>query len=310
MSDVVADSAVGTASQEGMRVFELKYQTPYRFDLLLSFFKSRAMAGVERVEGDSYLRTVRLLDKDGCELTGWIRVYDNVSHSCLSVSISESLLPVQSQVLEHVRKQFDVDCDPQVVFEGLCGLDEVVKGANVAGTRLPGCFDPFETACRAILGQQITVAAANKLAGRVVEAFGTPIKTGVSGLSHIFPTPQEVAVVEDIEAAFGQLGVIVSRTRTIQSVACALVDGKLDFGPDTDAQEQIDKLLDIKGIGPWSANYIAMRCLSYPDAFMETDAGVKHALPQYEPKQRLALAEQWRPWRSYANICLWNSLAP
>ena len=108
---------------------------------------------------------------------------------------------------------------------------------------------------------------------------------------------------------FGQLGVIKSRSRTIRALAELLESGELDFSSGAVVSDQFERLLAVKGIGPWSANYIAMRCLSYPDAFLETDAGIRHALPDYDPKQRLALAEAWRPWRSYATICLWNSLS-
>lgn len=290
--------------------FRLRYEQPYRFDLLLAFFKTRAMSGVELVEDGAYSRTARIVDDAGFERFGWIRIEEDAEHSELLLTLSDSLLGVLKQVLERADRQFDLECDPRAVYEGLEGLDELVPGANVPGTRLPGCFDPFETACRAVLGQQVTVAAANKLAARVVQAFGTPVETGAPGLTHAFPTAQQVASMEDIESAFGQLGVIKSRSRTIQSIARGLVDGELDFSLCCDAPQQIENLLAVKGIGPWSANYIAMRCMGYADAFLETDAGIKHALPQFDPKERLALAEQWRPWRSYANICLWNSLAP
>ena len=162
---------------------------------------------------------------------------------------------------------------------------------------------------RAILGQQVSVVAANKLAARIVEAYGTTIETGIEGLTHVAPTPQEVVAMDSIEDAFGNLGVIKTRSRTIAEIARLLCVGELDLSATASAPDQIETLLAIKGIGPWSANYIAMRALAYPDAFLETDAGIKHALPEYTPKQRLELAEQWRPWRSYANICLWNSLA-
>lgn len=290
--------------------YRLKYTQPYRFDLLLAFFKTRAMAGVELVEDGSYSRTVRIADDEGAEKLGWVRVENGADNANLLLTLSESLLSASQFVLERVSRQFDLACNPVAVYEGLSGLEELAPGANVPGTRLPGCFDPFETACRAVLGQQVTVAAANKLAARVVQAFGTPLETGVPGLTYAFPTAQQIASMEDIEGAFGQLGVIKSRSRTIQSIARGLVSGELDFSLPCDAPQQIQNLLAIKGIGPWSANYIAMRCLGYADAFLETDAGIKHALPQFEPKERLALAEQWRPWRSYANICLWNSLTP
>ena len=208
-----------------------------------------------------------------------------------------------------VRRQFDVDCDPQAVHEGIASLDDAVPGAAVLGTRVPGCFDPFETAVRAVLGQQVTVVAANRLAARIVERYGKPMDTGIPGLTHAFPTAAEVAALEPIEDALGVLGVIKTRSRTIAEIARLLEAGDLRFDAGAVVAEQMERLLAVKGIGPWSAYCLAMRVLSHPDAFMETDAGVKHALPHLEPKERLELAEQWRPWRSYAVLCLWNSLA-
>ena len=243
------------------------------------------------------------------EALGWLRVENDAVHSRLVLTMSDSLLPALSQIVARVRLQFDTDCDPQVIHDGLETLDQAVPGANVPGTRVPGCFNPFETAMRAVLGQQVSVAAANKLAARIVETYGTPIETGIEGLTHVSLTPQEVANMDNIEDAFGNLGVIKTRSRTIAEIARLLCAGELDLSAAASAPDQIEALLAIKGIGPWSANYIAMRTLAYPDAFLETDAGIKHALPEYTPKQRLELAEQWRPWRSYANICLWNSLA-
>ena len=152
------------------------------------------------------------------------------------------------------------------------------------------------------------MAAANKLAARIVETYGAPIDTGIGGLIHAFPAPREVLALNSIEDAFGELGVIRTRSRTIAEIARLLAEGELDFGSGAIVSEQMERLLAVKGIGPWSANYMAMRFLSYPDAFMETDAGIKHALPDFSPAERLRLAEKWRPWRSYAIIALWNSL--
>ena len=174
---------------------------------------------------------------------------------------------------------------------------------------MPGCFEPFETACRAVLGQQVSVVAANRLAARIVERYGTPVETGIEGLARAWPTPAEVLALAPLEDAFGQLGVIKTRSRVIAEIARMLDEGELDFGPSALVDEQMQRLLAVKGIGPWTANYIAMRAMSHPDAFLESDAGVVHALPDLTPKQRLALAESWRPWRSYAVISLWNSLA-
>lgn len=301
-------SADGVAAGQGDElVAYLDYRKPYHFEQLLAFYRSREMVGVEKVTDAAYQRTVRMPSADG-EVFGWIRVADEPDNSRLVLTMSSSLQAVSSQVIERVRCQFDVDCDPDAVYRGIASLDDIVPGAAVKGTRLPGAFNPFEISMRAVLGQQISVRAANKLAFRIVSTYGKPVDTGIEGLDRASLTVDDVLGFDDIESAFGELGVIKTRSRTIRAIALALKAGELCFDATADAAEQIDNLLAIKGIGPWSANYIAMRALSYPDAFLETDAGIKHALPDYTPKQRLALAEQWRPWRSYANICLWNSL--
>lgn len=286
----------------------VKYRSPYRFGELLGFFRARALQGVEIVEDDAYLRAVRLIGVDGAIAEGCVRVEDDPSGNRLLVTVSDELAPCMPQVVARVRRMFDVQCDPITVASGLSALENTVPGTVRVGTRLPGCFDPFETACRAVLGQQVSVAAAGKLAARIVEAYGTEVDTGIAGLARVWPAPADVLALGSAEDAFGQLGVIKSRSRTIAEIARLLEAKELDFNPGTIATEQMERLLAIKGIGPWTANYIAMRALSYPDAFLESDVGVAHALPNLTPKQRMALAESWRPWRSYAVISLWNSL--
>lgn len=290
--------------------FFLAYRKPYRFDRLLAFFRARQLAGVEVVGEASYARAVRLEDAgpDGSALVGWVRVTDDPGKSRLAVRMSETLLPAISQVAARLRRQFDTDCDPDAVLDGIRSLDDLVPGAAVPGTRVPGAFDPFEITVRAILGQQVSVPAANKLAARIAGAYGMPVALGIEGIDRLFPTARDFLALDPIEDALGELGVIKTRSRTIRELARLVVEGELDLGPGVDVHEQMQTLLATKGIGPWSANYIAMRALGYTDAFLETDAGVKHALPDLEPKERLAAAEAWRPWRAYANLCLWNSL--
>ena len=288
--------------------FRLGYRPPYRFDDLLGFFRDRQIEGVERV-GDGFYERVARIEAAGEEHVGWVRVENDPARSALAVTMSESLLPATSQVLARIRRQFDVDSDPAAVHEGIASLDDVVPGAAKPGTRVPGCFDPFETAMRAILGQQVTVSFANTLAARIAQGFGTPVEVGREGLAFAFPAPRDVAAIPSVEDAFGELGVIRSRSRVIAEIAHALEEGTLDLGAGAVVAEQVDALLALKGIGPWTANYMAMRIFGHPDVFLEGDAGIKHALPGLGPQERLALAEQWRPWRSYANLCLWNSLS-
>lgn len=291
-------------------MLHVAYRPPYGFAKLLDFFRMRQLEGVELVDDVSYSRTVRIASASGGkDAVGWICVRDEPEKCRLAVCASESLLPVVSQISDRIRRQFDTDSDPLRVYEGIRSLDELVPGSAVCGTRVPGAFDSFEIAVRAVLGQQVSVAAANKLAARIVAAYGTPIDAGVEGLGFLFPTAQELLSLDPIEDALGRLGVIKARSRAIRELARLSIAGGLDFGPGSDAVAMMDVLLAIRGIGPWSANYIAMRAFGYADAFLEKDAGIKHALPALDPKERLVAAEKWRPWRAYANLCLWNSLS-
>lgn len=315
----------------------LDYKPPYNFGPLLKFFRDRQLDGVELIDDSSYSRTVQI-DVEGELFQGWIRVENEAAHDRLLLTLSESLGIVAPQVEARICRQFDLDSDPYAVASGIASLNDVVPGAVVLGTRLPGCFEPFETACRAVLGQQISVVAASRMAARIVRAYGEPINTSIDGLTHAFPTAKRILQLADmsaeelactccncgkcetpgdrlaqgegsgIEAVLGHLGVIRSRSRTIYEIARQVEEGSLPLSPDSDIEEQMEALLATKGIGPWSANYIAMRVMAYPDAFLETDVGVKHALPDLTPAERLKAAEDWRPWRSYANISLWQSL--
>ncbi len=332
----------------------LGYRPPYRFEDLLGFFSARILEGIEFVDAKSYSRTVMLEDFDGNPVAGWLRVENDPAHNSIRLTMSDSLIPVLPQVIARVKRQFDLDSDPQAIAAGLAPLDELLRsrGNNIGagedsgnngsdedgdlhsdtekkdrsdsscegngpqgvrgvkpGTRLPGCFDPFETTCRAILGQQISVKAANKLAARIAETYGARVETGIEGLDYAWPTPEFVASLDGIEAAFGVLGVIKTRSRVIAQIARGMLDGTLSLESSSNAEEQMKNLLALKGIGPWSANYIAMRVMSYPDAFLESDAGVAHALPEFSVKERKAMSENWRPWRSYAVVNLWNSLS-
>lgn len=304
---VAKGSVANPPALDGITI-RLDYRPPYRFDELLGFLRDRALEGVEVVDDRSYARVARMPGPEG-EAFGWVRVAKSRHPNALDVTLSDSLLPMTSQVIARVRNLFDIDANPETVYRTIKSLDDMVPGPSVAGTRVPGCFDPFETAVRAIIGQQITVVAANRIAARVVSALGTPVSTGIPGLTTAFPTPADLLAQGPLEERLGPLGVIRSRSRTIAELARALRSGDLRLEPGVSAAEQMERLLAIKGIGPWSANYIVMRTLGYSDAFMETDAGVAHALPDLDAKGRRAIAEQWRPWRSYANAALWYSLA-
>jgi AraC family transcriptional regulator of adaptative response / DNA-3-methyladenine glycosylase II len=287
----------------------LGYRPPYRWETLLQFFAGRTIHGVEKVENGKYYRAIRLIAPDGKHIEGWICVGNNADKKTLSLTLSESLLPVLPQVLSKIKRQFDLYCDPNAVYDTLKAMNELRPGLCEVGTRLPGCFDPFEMAVRAVLGQQITVKAAGTLAVRIAEAFGSTPQTGIDGLTHTFPSPEDVLSLGDgIENRFGELGVTSSRSRTILELARVFTNHEIDFELCENPDNEIRKLTGINGIGDWTANYIAMRTMGYTDAFLETDYGVKKALTPCKPKEILQIAENWRPWRSYAIVNLWNSL--
>jgi AraC family transcriptional regulator of adaptative response / DNA-3-methyladenine glycosylase II len=172
--------------------------------------------------------------------------------------------------------------------------------------RLPGAIDGFEVAVRAILGQQITVKAASTLAGRFVEAYGDAIETPHAGLSRLFPTPAAIAALDAPDIA--SRGIIAARARAIVALAQAMARGSLRLDPHADVGATITELEALPGIGPWTAQYIAMRALAWPDAFPHPDVAVLKAMKHTNKAKALEASEQWRPWRAYAVIHLWKSL--
>ncbi|WP_313346998.1 AlkA N-terminal domain-containing protein [Sedimentibacter sp.] len=287
----------------------LGYRPPYHWEEMLNFLAYRAIPGIEVVKNGEYMRTVHLENSEGKHIYGWVRVADNPNKNTLNVTVSETLLTVLPKVLSRIRHMFDLYCDPYAVYETLRSMNDIRPGLCVLGTRVPGCFNAFEMAVRAILGQQITVKAAGTLAARIVQTYGTPIQTGIEGLTHIFPLPEDVLALDGIiENCFGELGVIASRSNTIYELAQSYVHGEIDLNLCANPEEEMKKLMAIRGIGSWTAQYIAMRSMEWPDAFLETDAGVKKALHPFTSKELLKIAEAWRPWRSYATVNLWNTL--
>ncbi len=288
-------------SREGTRPmgilrYGLPYKPPLAWQELLAYVIGRAGRGAEMRDGDVYRRTVRMDDKTGVVSAGLL-----AQRNALFVELSPSLAGVMVPVLARVKQLFDLDADPVAVAERLGDL-----AANCPGLRVPGAFDPFEMTVRAILGQQISVKAATTLAGRFTVAFGTPIETPYAGLTHLYPTPERVAgeTVDRIAA----LGIVGARARSILSLASAVADGTVRLTPGGNVAETTAKLKTLPGIGEWTAQYVAMRALGDPDAFPHTDLGLYKALGTTNPKETLARAEAWRPWRAYAVMHLWRGL--
>jgi AraC family transcriptional regulator of adaptative response / DNA-3-methyladenine glycosylase II len=282
-------------------VCEVSYRPPLDWCGLLEFLAFRASSGVEAVEGSAYQRTVRANGK-----AGWIRVTcpcpspAKVIRHVLQVELSNSLIPVLPQVLTRVKRLFDLSAEP-------CRIESALKDLVAdPGVRVPGAFDGFEIAVRAILGQQVSVHAASVIAGKFSRAFGEPIETPFPTLNRLFPSPQLVTGLHPSDIA--AVGIIASRARSIALLAQAVVDRRLVLRPGADPDLTRERLCAIPGIGPWTAEYVAMRALSWPDAFPASDLGIRKALGMPTERQALAQSEAWRPWRSYAAMHLWRTL--
>ena len=216
----------------------------------------------------------------------------------LTVTLSESLSPVVPEVLVRLRRLFDLDAQPALVAQRLGSL-----AAARPGLRVPGAFDGFEAAVRAVLGQQITVKAARTLAGRVAASLGEPLDTPFEDLTTSFP---EAAVVAAAEAeTLGLLGIIRARVKAIQALAAACAEDPMLLSPTADVERTLAELKALPGIGDWTAQYLAMRALSWPDAFPAADLGVLKALGETSAVAVRRRAEAWRPWRAYAVMHLW-----
>jgi AraC family transcriptional regulator of adaptative response / DNA-3-methyladenine glycosylase II len=280
--------------------FDLAFRPPYDWPAMLAFLERRAIANVEAVDGRRYRRTIRL-ERGGKMHTGWIEVAPSPRKSALRLTASASLAGAIPTLLAHVKPLFDLACRPDEIA---AALGPVAKAHP--GLRLPGAIDGFEIAVRAIVGQQVTVAAATTIAGRFAAAFGEPIATPHKGLEQLFP--QAAVIASKTIADIATLGIIASRARAIVTLANEVAAGNLKLDPSAPVEPTLAALESIPGIGPWTAHYIAMRALAWPDAFPHPDVAVLKAMRETSGKRALAHAEAWRPWRSYAVLHLWKSL--
>ena len=282
---------------------DLPYRPPLAWDALLAFLAPRASAGVEHVADSCYSRTVAIGDS-----RGWVRVAPSPRGSALRAHVSGSLAPVLMAVAARLRALFDLAADPARI-ESQLGADPSL-GALVArrpGLRVPGAFDGFELLARAILGQQVSVAAATTLAARLGERFGEPIVTPLPGLTRLTPSAARIASARvDALAAVGHTR---ARAECLRAAARACADGALDLAPGADPGAVREALLALPGIGPWTADYVLMRAVAWPDAFPHGDLGLRRALGIDDPRAVLGRAEAWRPWRAYGALQLWTSLA-
>jgi AraC family transcriptional regulator, regulatory protein of adaptative response / DNA-3-methyladenine glycosylase II len=276
----------------------LRFRPPYDWNGTLAFLAARTTPGVEVVENGCYRRSISLNDGKGYfELT--LDESNPALVACVHFPDPLSLF----LITEKIRRMFDLNADWLAIVETL-RADPLLAGLVEAcpGLRIPGCWNGFELAVRAILGQQITVKGATTLAGRIVKAFGEPcsVAPAVSGLTHLFPTPEILA-----DADLSNVGMPRTRAQSIRALAQAVSTGEICFERVVDLDAFLGQLCELPGIGRWTAQYIAMRGLGEPDAFPFGDIGLLRALGLTSASELAQRAEVWRPWRAYAAIYLW-----
>ena len=289
-------------SNSGTSTLQLSYRPPYDWTGLLGFLRIRALQGVEWVTEGFYARTVQL-----GAAKGWIKVTPSKDHHALMLEFTNSLTPALPALLNRVRDLFDLSARPEIISRHL-SRDKVLRPWVKAnpGLRVPGAFNGFELGVRSILGQQVTVQSATTVAGRFALAFGEPIATPFAELTRLTPSPSRIARASIGEIA--RLGIIRSRCRSVLGLAQADVSGhlSLDSGNHHDPETAIARLAELPGIGHWTANYIAMRALRWPNAFPSGDLAMRKHLGMVSPRQAEAMSQAWRPWRSYALLHIWK----
>jgi AraC family transcriptional regulator of adaptative response / DNA-3-methyladenine glycosylase II len=284
----------------------LRYRPPYDWPAMLGFLRARAITGVESVEGETYRRTIGL---DGQQGTITVRPADGAGKgNALNAVVRFPKLSALPQIIARLRRVFDLAADPDAIAL------QLVKDPTLAplvaarpGLRVPGAWDGFELAVRAVLGQQITVPGAIRLAGTLVARFGEKLREPDGALTHVFPDPAALVGVDP-----ASLGMPRSRGVALLAVAAAVVADPQIFAAGRGLEEAVAQLRALPGIGEWTAQYIAMRQLREPDAFPAADIGLMRAMADSDglrpsASALLARAETWRPWRAYAAQHLWAS---
>lgn len=280
---------------------KLNFRPPLAWDCLLAYLRLRAIPGVEMVDDTHYRRTVAMGNR-----RGWIEVSMTRGGRALNAEVSPSLTTITDTLIPRINRLFDLEAAPDAISELLLQdprLNSTVL--RLPGLRVAGAFDGFELAVRTVLGQQVSVKAASTVAGRWAQAFGTPIETPFAQLNRLTPSAARMASVP--YDAICALGVVGARARCLVALAQAVVERRVDLNFTGDAEEQIQSLMLVTGIGPWTAQYIAMRALHWHDAFPSGDLMLMRAA-NADKRELQELAEAWRPWRAYAAHYLWQSL--
>lgn len=283
---------------ENQYVFRLRFRPPYDWPGMLSFLAPRALPGVEVVEADRYRRSISVNGKRGN-----FEVSLDESQNSLLVRVQFGDPCALFLIIERIRAMFDLNADWTTIVRTLQADPALARRvAARPGLRVPGCWNGFELATRAILGQQISVKGATTFAGRLVTTFGERFSPA-PGITHLFPTPQAIA-----DARLESIGLTKARSETIRALARSVRDAQINFEAITDSEDFLARLTQIPGIGRWTAQYVAMRALGEPDAMPAGDLGLLHALDLKSARELEMRSEAWRPWRAYATMYLWSTM--
>ena len=285
-----------TGPTPGSIELRLPRRAPFAGDAVLAFLGHRAVTGIESWDGETYRRSLSLPHS-----TAIVALRDAGDYVACTLALGD--VRDLTAAVQRCRRLLDLDADPLTVDNALMRdrrLRPLIK--RRPGRRIPGNVDGFEMAVRAVIGQQVSVAAASTLVGRVVALAGKPLTAPDDAITHAFPSADVLA-----EADLRALGVPASRRTTLLELARRVADGDIDLNPGADRVAAQDALVRVPGIGPWTASYVAMRALGDPDAFLPTDLGVKKVAAQLGISDVEGAAEKWRPWRSYAVQYLWSA---
>lgn len=285
-------------------VFTVETTRPFCTPALLAYLRVRAVGGVELVDGLRYRRALRVKGTEGI-LT--IDLENAEREGTVVVQYSSSLESEVETLREVVDRLVDATA-PIEEIDAVLGQDPILAPLvqRRPGVRIPGTTEPFELAVRAILGQQISVAAATTLAGRIAARWGTMLSTPEAGLIRIFPEADELA-----DAVLERVGLSRTKATAIRHLGAAVAEGQIDLTPvRTGERPELETLLAIPGIGPWTASYIALRGLRDRDSIPANDLGIRNALSYGSAREVAVAAERWRPWRGYGAIHLWSTYLP
>lgn len=292
-----------TRADSALVKIKIGYRAPFRYEALLDFFQRRAIAGVEKVEDGKFYRSL-CLPRGGEYSTGYVAIANNSAKSFLEIEVSEGLVREIPQLLSIVRALFDLDCDPATVEARLADFNRVVSEAFLAGTRTPGSVDGFEMCVRAIIGQLISVEKATDVLGKFCQKFGRPVVGAPKGLDVAFPLPEDIAQIRDAHAELCPLGMTRVKADAIRAVARECAQEHLDFGNPLKTAATKEQLLAIKGIGDWTANYVAMRAMGDPDVFLTLDYAIGKVMKELDLPE--SVFDRYKPYRSYLTVGMWE----